>query len=380
MNKGSEISLVISVGAKIVAVPHIQGLSRDEAVLAMKASGLTLKTEFVTNSSVKEDYVISQSVETGVLIPANQPVTAKISLGKTCNKVGSTPSNAADQNFLTSQGDWIYFADKNDSYNLYRMRKDGSIKQLLYTGIVDNVNVVGGWVYFTSASGCESNLFKIQIDGTGLKRIDTDNVYWAYVVGDTIYTANSVGGGTIHKRDTNGRNKIAIFSASCRCINIYGDKIYYINQSDNNVYSVDTDGKNQKMIYEYNLGCDNLVVDKGILYIIAYDTLIKYDTKSGSSSFIEMGSDLKLFINVSNGWIYYEELRLGTSANPIAAYCKIRTNGTGKTTVFEKSFNNSPNRYLIVIDGWLYFTNQEDNDRIYKIYNDGTKLQPLNNN
>ncbi len=376
VNKGSKITLVISTGPQLVTVPDITNMTLEQAIEEMASLGIEIKTRFEVSKTVKEDCVISQSVKAGDQVLSNEVITAHISLGKTANKTGNTLSNAADGSYVTSQGNWIYFCDKGDSYDLYRVRKDGSDLQLLYKGCVTAVNVVGGWVYFTDEE--DSNcLYKIQIDGTELQKISTDPVYWVYVVGNTIYTTDEFVYGNIHKRDTNGKNKKLICSDDCIYINIYGNQIYYKDWSDGMVYSIDTNGKNRKLIYDRPHSCSDLVVDNGILYMNSNDKIIKLDPKTWTTQVLDDSYKQKSSLNVYDGWIYYKESIQHEYSYTSAAYQKIKTNGEEKTTVFNFKDTFPPNMFLNVIDGWVCFPYQDDNCRIYKIYNDGTDLQML---
>jgi len=67
-------------------------------------------------------------------------------------------------------GDWIYFQNKNDFYNdfgykLYKIKTDGTQKTKLSDDLITGINVVGDWIYYINIAD-NNRLYRIRTDGT----------------------------------------------------------------------------------------------------------------------------------------------------------------------------------------------------------------------
>ncbi len=373
--KGSVINIVVSKGIAMVQVPDIKGKSVTEAKKLLLSTGIRLQTEFKESSSVKADVIISQSIKAGETVASSSTLTAVVSIGK-ANKVGTSPSNAVDFPLVTSQGDWIYFADMNQTYGLYKMRKDGSDLQLLHAGVVGDVNVLGPWIYFTDWNS-GTGLYKIKLDGSEFTRVSSEDHQWVYVTSNAIYSSDKMVGGKIYKSDLDGNNRRCISADSCRSINVYGNYIYYINMADNVIYRIDNDGSNKKLIFQDPFGCDCLAVDGGILYFSSHYRIIKLDPKTNQYKiYMDQRNVQKSFLNVCDGWIYYLENDFTSDGYP-ATYCKIKTDGSSYTKVLKVEDRNPVNQYLNVVNGWIYFPNNNDVSHMYRIKTNGKDLEKV---
>jgi len=71
---------------------------------------------------------------------------------------------------------------------------------------------------------------------------------------------------------------------------------------------------------------------------------------------------------IQDDWIYY------VNDNDSNKIYKIRSDGTGR-----QKLNEDDSLYLNVIGSWLYYSNEKDGNKIYKIRTDGTGRQKVNN-
>lgn len=72
---------------------------------------------------------------------------------------------------LSSQNNWIYFANPKDQFKLYKMDWRGQSLKKLSDDSPDNIQVVGRWIYYNSQDGI------VQIDLDGGQRKIIDNRY-----------------------------------------------------------------------------------------------------------------------------------------------------------------------------------------------------------
>ena len=92
----TEVSIVISLG-NLTEVPSVVGMTRSEAVQALRDSKLNCTVKEAESDTVAEGLVASQSVKAGKKIKAESDVTITVSLGKRAalpNVVGQSSSKA----------------------------------------------------------------------------------------------------------------------------------------------------------------------------------------------------------------------------------------------------------------------------------------------
>lgn len=77
--EGSTVTIVISQGKKSSTVPSVQGHSKKDAQAALQKAGLKVAVKEEYSDSVKAGQVISQSVASGKIVPADTTVTITVS-------------------------------------------------------------------------------------------------------------------------------------------------------------------------------------------------------------------------------------------------------------------------------------------------------------
>ena len=93
-------------------------------------------------------------------------------------------------------------------------------------------------------------------------------------------------------------------------------------------------------------------------------SLYKGNLTEGTASILS--ADAAWFINVAGEWVYY------SNRDDYNRIYKIKTDGSGRTPIIEEGA-----WYLTLVDGWLYYLDQDDEYRIYKINIDGNNRVAL---
>ncbi len=372
-DKGSELILVISNGIDLVAVPELSGKTVEEAEKLAKEAGFALYTELKCNSSVKEGLLYSQDVKAGSTIRRNGTVKALVSGGKGGNTVGNSCANSLCHGNVTSQGDWIYLVDHGGDHDLYRVKKDGSEKQLVTSGSVTSINVVDEWIYFHRESGTKG-LYRIRLDGTGETLLATGTYYWVQVSGDKIYYAPFSQNGPLYRMNTDGSEPRQIGGTECSNVNISGDTVYYLNTVDRFIYKMRTDGSGKQLVSDEVRNPSNLTLLDGYLYVTGNYSIYKVNPKNGSVQQFKEDDRQKMYINSYDGTLYFYEVDLSDGALTYSI-CRMQPDGMKKSTVLSNITLPEANIYLNVSDGWIYFPNGADNNRMYKIKTSGALLQ-----
>jgi len=321
VDKGSEISLTISKGPELVAMPKLTGGTLQNAKAALAAVGLNFKITYKVSQTVREDDVISQDTAPGTTTEKGSEVAIVVSLGKTVNTAGNTAANLNNGGLAAAQGNWVYAVIK--SGELVKINKaTGEITELYWGGSgVQYVNVVGEWVYYLYGG----TIYKIRIDGSDPQRVFHAKEYVDFMLvreGYIYYAATISAGvdGGIYRLKTDGTGLKKICDGDCLCINVTGNFIYYIKKSV--LYRVNADGTNN-MPLPGQVYYDYIDVQNDAIYFIDYmKNLYKTDLKSNSEQFLAKSV---MYINVSGSWIYYLDENY--------VLCKMKTDGSQQSVV-----------------------------------------------
>lgn len=374
--KGSEIEIVVSKGPDVVEVPKITGKSLAAATQAILDAGLKIETDIKCSNTVREGLIISQDIKSGEMIKRNSTVFAYVSAG-VANTVGNTSSNSAQSGHVATQGNWVYYGNSNYNYYLYKMRKDGSEKQILTKDTALGINVVGEWIYYTNEdrSGA-GGLYKIRIDGSQKTKIDPSINYFVHVANGWIYTSNTVTDRKIYRMKTDGTEKALICGDSCNDINIIGDWIYYTNTNDYLVYKIRIDGSGKTKIHNEFTGYEMAADGSTIVSSDVYE-FFKINTDGSGFSGYKEDNKQKSFLNANNGWVYFIEHDFNSQDAEVSAFYKMRYDTSEKTKILDLDFKNHANFFINVAGDWLYFPNDEDGDYLYRVKTNGTNLQKV---
>ncbi len=376
-NKGAEIQLVISKGPDIVTVPNVVGKTKSETEDEFYRSGLVAKFELKCSDTVPEGKIISQNTGSGTTLKRGETVTVCLSAGVS-NTFGTTPSNALNFGTVTSQGDWVYYVNKNYNWYIYKMRHDGSEKQIAVRHEAVNVNVVGDWIYFTDENAASKGIYRARLDGTEITKLITGTYYWVFVTKDYIFYSESAHSGKLYRANLNGSNATVICSDNCQEINYENGWFYYM--SGNNICKIREDGTQKQIVKAGVTGTDfrvengNAIFDENITYSIS---TIKTDGSLYRRDMLDRES--YSIINMNNGWVYFEGFKsnIGQGYSPYVALYKMRPDLSEKTLISDKCSLGNVNVYLCSVGDWLYFPNAEDNSRLYRVKADGSVIEKV---
>ena len=374
-DKGSEINIVISKGPDLVEVPALTGKTLEEVREILSLAEFTIKSDIECSDTVPEGLIISQDAQPGDRLKRHSKITVMVSAG-TANTVGNTNANSRNWGIAAAQGNWVYYSNTNNNFYLYKMRQDGTEKQILTKDHTCSINVVGEWVYYTNESD-GSSLYKIRIDGTKRTKLNSESSYNLHVIDGWVYYIRWGAGNSLCKIKTDGTQKTILSSDACTNVNIENDWLYYTDMSSNFIYKMRTDGTGKSIISENIQGTDLNAAD-GMLYYTDIYSLEKIKPDgTGWLSYNYPNRQIS-YINVNNGWIYFLEYDFTSGSDTVlSAICKMRTDGTSKHKIYQQPFTGMANNFINVLGEWIYFPNQEDNGYLYRIKTDGSNLQKL---
>ena len=154
---------------------------------------------------------------------------------------------------------WIFFTDDSQNNKIFKVNINGGEKFKINDESSGHIKVVGNWIYY-SDSLTNSKVYKIQKDGTNRLEVNNEEAKNEYycdkenIVGDLLYdvTGNGLDNCRIFrsKIDSSEKSKLSDDNVDYFTgIDIVGDWIYYINESDmNNIYKIKLDGTNRTKV------------------------------------------------------------------------------------------------------------------------------------
>lgn len=261
---------------------------------------------------------------------------------------GNSPNNST----AIKQGDWIYFS-KPQYGGLWKMKLDGTGKVMLAAGEARNINVVDDHVYYTGVG----NIWKIKIDGTGLTKVNQyrqpgEAFEHLFYVDNWLYHWDSDDTMSIARMRTNG--------------------------------STDYDNRSFDL---WGATYDLLIAGQYAYYTNSYDnfSLYRFDMQRGIVA--KLNNVTSNDINIMDGYLYFSNENDGNKLYRIKDdfdYINQNENYTIANTLYtvaSQPENISVDSGYIAnaYDGWIYYNNQSDGGKLYRIRTDGTQRTKLLN-
>lgn len=222
-----------------------------------------------------------------------------------------------------------------------------------------------GWIYYANYDDDEK-LYKARSDGSGFVKLCDDTVTYINVADDWVYY-NDEENNNIYKIRTDGTERHLVCDDEISDMIVADGWIYYANMSDEfYLYKIKTDGTEKTRIIDDFSADINVAGD--VVYYSDYNmnNICKIGT-DGSNKTIINASDACFMINVDKDWIYYRN----NSDN--GKLYKIKIDGSGRTCL-----NQDDSSSVNVAEGWIYYRNNSDESSLYKIRTDGSDKTKMN--
>ncbi|NLD47400.1 MAG: DUF5050 domain-containing protein [Clostridiaceae bacterium] len=268
---------------------------------------------------------------------------------------------------IAQQGEWIYYNDPNANGGLFKIRIDGSERIRLNNDDSCNLQIVGDWIYYNNKN-YDNVLYKVRTDGSERIRMNNEESIDVNIVGDWIYYINGRDGNKIYKMDKDGNNKKKLNDDNAFNLLIVDEWIYY------NHY--DSDGIESSIYKMYTDGSKHTQLNANSSMIEIVDDWIYYENQKDEGNIYRMQNDgrnrtkiggIYNAINIEDPWIYFSDRENGQTS-------KIHTSGKQLTKLTDDESIN-----FRASGDWLYYINQSDDYKLYKIRKDGSSRTKLNN-
>ncbi|MDD3187289.1 MAG: DUF5050 domain-containing protein [Bacilli bacterium] len=237
---------------------------------------------------------------------------------------------------------YIYFSGNEGStidgtYNLFKMKADGSSYEKINDGFCFNMNFYNDWLYYVKRnSSLTYSLYRSDLDGNNEEQVISTGSYMGIVYDDVLYY---LGDNSIYKANPDGTNAELILTSVTQFI-IGEGTIIYIDGS-NNIKISDINGENIKTI-RYS-GGDTIArinsYKSNVFYVIADSstssdgyshayTLYSIDFNGKNQKEIYEGISYGYYINIVNDKVYALDYSQGTSGSFEAITSVMNLDGT----------------------------------------------------
>jgi hypothetical protein len=233
----------------------------------------------------------------------------------------------------------------------------------------------GEWIYCSNRDD-GGRAFKLKLDGSGGTRINNDNSDFIIVVDDWIYYKNQTDKGRLCKMKTDAGWIMSDISVA-------DGYIYYGGGLDtgDGIFWMKTDGSNNTKISEDEV-FNSIAVAGDFIYYNLYDEEKNYYRISKYGSKREkLSSDWASNINIAGDWIIYKN-------NDDFLQYMLRKDGSEKllmaqptgssSSIWGNTTGNIINSGFATLSGdWVYYSNGNDEDRLFKMKKNGISVTRL---
>lgn len=201
-----------------------------------------------------------------------------------------------------------------------------------------------------------------QVKGIGNTNGNIHNDGTVILNNDWVYYTNFDENNHLYKKKVNGSdNKQLVNDHYSYNLNIIENYIYYISGTPGSIYRVDINGKKDELLIDTK--AENLIVtDENIFYRLSYDNdwgkLYRTDLNGKNEVLI---AESIIEFSLSDGWIYYSNREDNNSLY------KMDFNGENITKL-----NNKYSININVEGGYIYYTDFNEGQKLYSIKTDGT--------
>jgi hypothetical protein len=313
--------------------------------------------------------------------------TEELNKNSYLNEEGNSSGNISNGNLLAGQGDWIYYCFDG---SIYKQKNDGSHKTKIYDPFdlmmvelkepsdlmmvelkepsylnIDEINVIGEWIYYLTSRGTSRGIYKILTDGSNrvqlLEGENSEEFYDFCVFGEWIYYKDQV---YIFRISTEGKNRAIIGSNNFAShFNIVDGWLYY--QKITSIEKIPVDGSSfpTEVI---NFRAEEVPIIDGFIAVEDFAYLTKtdglYKVRLADGSLIKLSNDICTKINYKDGYIYYADVKRFWNLY------KISTEGGEKIKLSDKHVN-----CIYIVEDYIYFM-EYSSYKLYRINTDGTNL------
>lgn len=292
--------------------------------------------------------------------------------------LGNTIGNLNNYGIYAEQDGWIYFADNMNGGKLTKIKEDLSYHTVLTDEPVFNINIVSEWIYFSVDQ--DFRVFRMKNDGSERQQIgNITSILNIIVEGDVLFFANLLDEDKLYRINVDGSGLKKLTNSTIFKLTIEFDWIYYTSvktvypDEPNEVVTfsirkVMKDGSSDTLVFKD--GGRNLIAYEGWLYFTSVPNgnrlyRVRYDGRDNTRISDDLISELSL---VGNRLFY------STEDSGVLISCEF--DGRDSHVLLSAMY---PSRLTGIIGDWIYIERFDLKRRVYRITRDGKEIANFTN-
>ncbi len=234
--------------------------------------------------------------------------------------VGNTAGNLYNGGLFCESDGYIYFANPNDSNQLYRMDEDGDNIKKIHSDKAQYINVYNDYIYYVRYNHDSGQEVVFRGNVFGVYRLKTGDTTAEELYGEManslVLTGNKLYFQSYNDKDLievksveiDGKNLEKISTDDYLPLSVYEGGIYYSNVDGNhNIVKMDTEDNSKVTVKVGNYFMP--IVEEDILYYIDVEAgyhLVKEDLATGEKTVITEDRCINYNVSTKYGVIYYQ--------------------------------------------------------------------------
>jgi hypothetical protein len=255
-------------------------------------------------------------------------------------RYGAVPGNIAYGSKYIYQNGWIY-TTIFDTF-LTKIKPDGAGRQWVDIYNPENLNYKDGYLYYLSSKALYRNtsngLHKVTIN-------DSQHILKFIIYDNYIYYVNMDDSNNIYRMNLDGSGRKRITSEK-GCFNLYITDSYIFYSSDKGFYRINRNGIGKLKLSSYKV--KDIVSDSKYLYYINNSNLQIFKSNYDGTNLTRLCYDNAVSLTISGNVLYYQNQY---DQNKLYA---ITTKGKAKTIIVNEAINNPT-----IVDDDLYYTSDK---------------------
>lgn len=272
-----------------------------------------------------------------------------------------TMGNTVNEGRLVVDGDTIYYSEPRDGGRLYSMDLDGNNKKKLTESEAHFINVLEDKILYSDRSnnyyGCT-----VKKDGSDAKVLLPMMSMHYILFDERIYFSNWADGCKIYSVDMEGKDLQKVCDMGAENLYQYGAWIYFTARDmSSEIYRVKINGEGLDQVNSDESLAPN--VHHGILYFVNWSdngALYSVDPDDAVSTYRRVYEKHVANVNMFDGMLYFSDWSVGGKPHRMDL-------ATGDII----KLSDDRATYLAVQGDWLYYHNNNDANRVYRVKTTG---------
>jgi hypothetical protein len=295
---------------------------------------------------------------------------------------GNTAGNLYNAGLFCESNGTVFFANPDDGYSLYSMDLDGSNLKKLSSDNVMYINADSNYIYYvrnnekgTTSYGFftfnNNSLCRMTRDGKDIIVLDPDPCIYATLIGNYVYYLHydTEEATTLYKVGIDGEDRQQVYNPYIFTCSALGQYFYTSGtESDGAIYQYDTVSDTMSKVYDVNCYKPTVMSADNVYYLDVDNNMALVHTNIQSNNPITLTTDSIDLYNVYGSYIFYQRY---SETDP--AFCVIKNDGTEGRVIANGNYSaiNVTSYYVYVTDfqtKQVYYTSTSNPGELYEFH------------